>query len=491
MRMKWLAGLVVVLLCIAHPCPATVYYHMHMPLQNMWGSAMEGVTFYVWTAGTTDTAAVYADRAGTRYYQGSGRLTTDASGMFDCYVLAGCYDIPIEDSTRWGDIADTLQDYCYGIADSVGSGPVTATTLTVTGETVLGDAATDTVTVTGRMEAAALTATSFTNTGKSTFGDALTDTMRLNGHIQWGTQGNAVPCFFSDFEDRVMWFYETNGTRRLSTERDRALGIGGSFMFEEDGGVSFALADIDHDGAFSSYGDYATFRRAPRDTSQDYVYQGVEFINSRGDSNLWRWQGVHAARDSGRGVAPFAFQFETDIPDSNSVAGARTMMELRWTADDSCTTSNHIRSAYSSWLTMLEHDTPHYQFTRNSFSIRSEHAVEKALTIYDDGSGYTKLTNVADYSTQFQPNNGELDLVYMGTSGDSARIDASRAIFNYLTLVKWTGALPGVARAAQFGDGTAFWRGADAEPATAQTLFIYSTGDSLYHYWESDGMVSP
>ena len=121
---KLTTGLAVLalLLCMAPLSPATIYFRFHIPLQTLTGEAISGATYFVYAAGTTDTAAIYSDRAGTRNYQGTGE-TTSTDGMVDFYAEAGCYDVAYTHTDR--DLDSSLDTYCEGVADSITINTVT------------------------------------------------------------------------------------------------------------------------------------------------------------------------------------------------------------------------------------------------------------------------------------------------------------------------------------------------------------------------------
>lgn len=73
------------------------------------------------------------------------------------------------------------------------------------------------------------------------------------------------------------------------------------------------------------------------------------------------------------------------------------------------------------------------------------------------------------------------------TTGTVTTLDGTQATFTRLILEKLAGALPDTATVQGYGEGAAFWRCADAEPAGTGTLFIWDNGDTLFHYWTSAG----
>ena len=368
--------LAVLLFCV--PLYGADYYHLWDQVTTKSGYAVSGATVNVYNPNTEVNPTAYTDLAGDTPV--SWPLTTDSGGMFECYLADGNYDINIVHS-GW-DISTTWDNYMVGAVTSASTD--TLATLTVT--------------------------------GVSTLGDAVGDTIKTRGNF-W-MKGNDI---FRDWANDALWLYEVSGTRRLSAERDRILGIGGSVQFEEDGGVNIAIADVAHDGTFDAYDDTAILQLAPRDTSQDFVYQAVQFKNSRGDTNAWRWQNVHGSKNGDVGVVPYAFRFETDMPDSNGTNGDRAMMQLRWTFDDSATVTNHIRSSASSWLTMLEHDSYHYAFYRDQLALRSRNSEEKKLTIYgaSGGNNYTILTNDGSTATNLRCTAATLAILDYDESDDA------------------------------------------------------------------------
>ena len=358
---KYLVFLAVLLFCVQ--AEATVYYHIHEPLQNTTGEAITGATYHIYQAGTTDTVAVYSNRAGTRTYQGSGNLQTGADGMIDVYTTARCVDIYYSHS-GWS-LTGTIEDYCYGIADSVGVGPVTATTLTVTGETTLGD--------------------------------AKGDTIKTRGNF-W-TKGNNV---YRDWAGDAMWFYEMSGTRRLGTDTDRVLGIGASFALEEDIGFTRALAatdTVDGTGDFELYLDRPVMEMREQ-AGKAYTYQTLDISNTRGYADRWKWGGYVGDYGGDYGAPPVAIRLRSDLPDSNGATGYRTAVQIVWNVpDDANAPRVQILNGDSMFLELYENaaaggtDVAHYQFARDRFLLGSNASdVSKYIILTtSDGNEYLRI----------------------------------------------------------------------------------------------------
>lgn len=443
MRTRILAGLAVLMLCIALPCPATVYYHIHEALMNTTGEALTGTTYYLYTPNTEDTTAVYSDRAGTAAYQGSGNFQTGADGMIDVYVTAGCYDIYYSHS-GWS-ITGTLEDYCRGIADSIGTSSA--------------------------IDANYVTADSITIEGTGTnaqirFGAVLDSTMNANWFIP---------------KNHSQWVRRSGGTaRRQDAEYDYCFGIGASSVqFEERSSIDWAFGDADH--ATGGYDDrsvlYLDSTNADSTATDSDAYQAVILANTRADSSQWMMGGVKGVRGFWQGTPDYGIRLETDIPDSAGATGYRDAVQVRWWLTDG---KPRIYSEYSTFLNILEHDTSHYKFRQKDFVCYSEHEEEKRISIKGaradtTASAWTHLMN-DHLQTELRCNSATLAILDFDASDDATLKVANATISDMFKfpVISLASAWP-----TDIGPGSAFM-------STGDTLYIRNNADNAWNSWTKD-----
>jgi len=294
-------------------------------------------------------------------------------------------------------------------------------------------------------------------------------------------------------DGHTLWFERDDGeTLRTGTGSingmDRySFGVGArQIQFSEQGNLAFAVMAGDdslyHDKNMLYLDNAYSGKRFGN------TYQGLILANSRSDSGEWCFKGGYVgAYGNSLAVGPpdYGIRLQTNLPDSNSAAGRRDAVQIRWLMTPS---NRHIYSSTSAILRLMEHNVTQYAFERDAFRLYSPEEHEQSIVIHsahhDSASSYTILNNNYGASFRIRANGDECDVLAM-SGGDSGRVDANRLIVDYPTIVKWSGALPGTTRIAEFGAGTFFWRGPDAEPAGAQTLYVWDSGDTLYHGWVS------
>ena len=496
--------LAILLFCV--PLYGADYYHLWDQVTTKSGYAVSGASVNVYNPNTVVNPTAYTDLAGDTPV--SWPLTTDSGGMFECYLADGNYDINIVHS-GW-DISTTWDNYMVGAAATIDS-------LGVAHIDTLKGATDDTVHVRGSDggREGVLKTNQLVLEGAYGHGAADRAAIRFGPYAE-GTENIHARVYLPYYG--VFWMTRPGYSARVpkydpgnaSFGSHNMLGIGGTtgrttnWQFWEDVFMAWAVADAEStasDTLNTRYNDRTVFGFGRKTTDAAYsgvdtmfcdAYQSFNISNDRADSASWCWtkpglQGTvpNPVGDRGGpyGAPDYGIRLQTDLPDSNGVNAYRDAFQLRWWMTPP---ARRINNAYSSFLTMYEHDTAHYRFRRDVFDIVTrDDGNEKALVIHDSGSGFTTIKNAADASTLFYPNNGELDLYYMGTGGDSARIDANRAIIDWLTLGELTGPLPSTAVADNYGSGTALYR--DINTANAGTLFIWDSADDKWHYFISDG----
>jgi len=121
--MRKFIAVLAVLLCIAPPCAATQYYHLRDYVTTKSGYVVSGASVYIYAPNSiTSEATAYSDLAGSSAV--SFPLTTDANGMFECYLESGNYDVVITHS-GWS-ISTTWDNYMVAAAaDTVAAGEFT------------------------------------------------------------------------------------------------------------------------------------------------------------------------------------------------------------------------------------------------------------------------------------------------------------------------------------------------------------------------------
>jgi len=346
--MRKFIGLAVLalLLCMAPSSPAAVYRHAHVPLINSTGEALTGVTYHFYTPGTTDTVAVYSDRAGTRSYHGDG-FETGADGMIDKFVTDGCYDIAYVHSGR--NISGTLDGYCWGAATG------------------------DTLRATVIMPAS----------GDTTYGyasDATDDgVFKIKGiHLRnvWGPS-----------DSRSLWF------GKLGQPSGRyIMAMGGtdgkpSVMFSYYTTIDYVFED----------GNDRTICEV--DTSDVEAGEGeILFQHTRGTKGKWC---VKSGTDS-LGIAwrpDVGMRWTVDIPDTTGDPATLVRIRHPQTAD------TDLINTESCLLDMYDGSTAEYKFMLEGLAL-----AEGNYILIGGGTGYTKIGHTDDTSSYINANSQLLNI---------------------------------------------------------------------------------
>ena len=433
--------LAVLLFCVT--AQAADYYHLRDYVTTKSGYAVSGASVHVYNPNTVVNPTAYTDLAGTA---AAFPLTTDVNGMFECYLPDGNYDIVI---THGGWNIDTTWDnYMVGGFSDAG-----VDTLIVTGRTVLGDAA--------------------------------TDSLVTRGNQRW-QDGN----LWRDFSSKVLWFYHTTGTRNQGDGLARTVGFGQrSVQIEEDGALSVAVPVPKPTGdyTYNYYQDYDLISMYTFTGDEDYTYQTLDVSNMRDSLHHWKWQNVIGATDGDVGVAPIGILFHTNLPDSASTPGRRSAAEIWW----QCLAGHDsIQSGDSNLLLLkedgLNQDIDHYRFTPDGMLLKpANDGARKSIRIDGSGSIYTRLGQYgADTGSVLRVAAGLLE-VRTHAGGDSALISvASVSLKDAVGLLKLPvySAEP-VPFPTDLGPGSVFVSAND-------TLYVRNQADNGWLYFAPDGTVS-
>lgn len=385
--MRWISALSVVL-CLVGSASAAGLTHVYEDVRTGNGEAVVGASVYVYTAGTTSGVSIYEDASGDSLI--TQPTSTSAAGNMDFYVPPGIYNFRIVKTSL--SIDQTWAYYPVG-------------GFSVDGELIA--------------------------TGKTQLGDAPADTVDTYGNVRWRAD------LYSDFDSSVLWFYKTEGTRRLGSERDRVVGFGPrSIQIEEDGALTAAVAYPQATGgAFLRYDDIDLVSLYPYTGNESYVYNTWYASNRRDSLHQWMWEGVYGAYDDTVGVAPVGMWYETNIPDSNGTGGQRVAYRFEWSALGTHTQIANGNSSLAQFYEDGATGVAHYDFRRDELRLNPEAGgTQKGITILSDTSQkFTKLTNNGTTSTQIWLNNGEGDFI-ASDGTNTGRLDSYTAIFDVLQL---------------------------------------------------------
>lgn len=467
--MRKLALCLLTLALLTLPTNAAQYRLLRDYVTTRNGTAVSGASVQVYNPNTTTNPTAYTDINGTTL--ATFPLTTDANGKYECYLRDGVFDLVIT-HTGWA-ISDTLDNVMVGSVATVGSDSDSLDAYYVGAHVLhLGSTATDSL--------------------ERGYVD-----LPLNG-TTWVTRRGYVL--------RVPNYDGTNVAEHFG------LGIGGltgkidQWQFWEDQQITFAFAQGDSAAADTTGLRYVdrpviSFGRrmddsayTGKDTTRCDAFQSLNINNDRGSRLRWIWAPRGAASDTIKydrtnpyGTPEYAIRLQSDLPDSNGTGGDRDLVQIRWWMTPA---SGTLKSANSSFLTILEHNTEHYALCRDYFELRpgKDTSTNKEIRFHG-GAGEPTRFKLKDDESGFQMyvTGGEFDLLEAGTSGDSVRVDVNRAIVDWLTIGEITGPLPSTAVADNYGSGTIIYR--DINTADAGTLFVWDSDDDKWHYFVEDGVL--
>jgi hypothetical protein len=429
---------------LALPASAADYYHLRDYVTNTYGSAVSGASVRVYNPNTTTAASsVYTDMGGSTAV--TWPLATDSNGMFECYLPTGNYDINIVHAGH--SISTTWDNYFCGTVASVDS-------LSYVKVDTIKSASDDTV----HVRASDGARHGILKTNQLVLEDAL-------GHgddraaIRFGSKTATEACNARLYFPKVGVFWasrpgynarvpQLDGT---TYDTHNALGVGGTtgeatnWQWWEDVALYWAHPRADSTATSGSrYEDRAAIEFGRRlrpldsaytgkDTLRCDAYQSLNIKNDRGSRLRWMWiprnysgsppDSLHAARASPYGTPEYGIRFMTDLPDSNSDAGSRDAVQIRWTM---LKASGSLANAGSSFLTMKEHDTESYVFARDHIELRpgKEGSVNKSIKFYGSAGDPTKLKlDDAEGSFLAYVTNGQFNIYHATGSANTAEID--------------------------------------------------------------------
>lgn len=446
MRYKITVVAALAVLAIALACPAADYYHLRDHVTTKSGYAASGVYVYIYTPNTTTPVTAYTDLAGST--AATFPLTTDSNGMFECYIADGNYDITHVHS-GWN-IDTTWDNYMVGIVtgvDSLGSVTCVDTLKGCSDDTLhirASDGARHGVLQTNQL----VLENAWGHDGDKaaiTFGPYASGTDNINARIYLPYYG----VFYMTrpgYNHRVPQMDGTTYTGHMSLGIGGTEGVATNWQFWEDVFLTWTHPRADSvaatggrylDRPVIEFGRRLTTDGGPpdaaysgADTLRCDAYQSLNIRNDRGNRVRWKWGKAQGDTCVGvlagpYGAPDYGIRLQTDLPDSNGTNGERTAVQIRWWMTPG---SNEVENASSSFLTILEHDTENYVFTRDGLELRpsKEGSINKALKFYGTGGAYSKMKMQDDETNFALYAHNRLFRVYDYDGSDDARLKVAQ-----------------------------------------------------------------